>query len=240
MRHSSQCKADAITLRRSGRTHREIARTLGISSSTAYLWTKGIHLSAEQKKSIEQRRARHRMSDAERKEISTRLAAYRTKYTKNDLLLRIQNFVREHGRIPFKREFNAWDPYILHFKSWNAAIREAGFAPNPELFAHSFIAPDGHRCNSYSEWIIDSWLQDNYIEHNRHTPYGFGKYTADFELKKTIIMEFFGLAGVRAEYDRTIIKKREFAKCNGWELIEIYPSDLFPENRLPLILARYM
>ncbi len=56
--------------------------------------------------------------------------------------------------------------------------------------------------------------------------------TADFIIKPNTVVEFFGLAGVQKTYDEIIIKKRELCKNLGLKLIEIYPKDIIPKNRL--------
>ena len=62
--------------------------------------------------------------------------------------------------------------------------------------------------------------------------------TADFVLGKNTILEFFGLAGVQKQYDVLVERKRRISKERGIQLIEVYPKDLFPKNRLADIIAR--
>lgn len=238
--YASRIRARARKLRRSGATLPEIAKVLCISKSTAYLWCVGIQLSPDQKDAIQRRRNVHRMTPEERKMAGERLAPYRTKYSDKDLLRRIQDFHAEHGRIPLKREFNAWDSYALHFRSWNAAIEAAGFSPNPVLFSRKFLALDGHRCDSFSESIIDDWLFEHGIAHERHVLYGATKFTADFRIGSSILLEFFGLAGVHANYDANIARKRSLARKMGYELIEVYPEDLYPTHRLATLLKEFI
>src|SRR3989344_6852543 len=112
IRYPASYKQRAKFLRLKGRTHREIAKTLGVSPSIAHQWTKKIHITYQQKKAIEKRRNRHIMNTDERRVIAKRLAPYRLKYSNEDLLNRIRNFYMQHERIPLKREFNAWDIYM--------------------------------------------------------------------------------------------------------------------------------
>lgn len=177
------------------------------------------------------------MNAAEKKVIVKRLAPYqyKIKYTAEDLLERIRNFYIENGRIPLKREFNALRIYRTTFGSWNKAIKRAGFATNPILFSKRFVAKDGHICDSFSEKIIDDYLFETGIKHERHIPYGNTRFTVDFKIGQNFV-EFFGLAGVQKSYDANIEKKRILAKQLGYTLIEIYPKDIYPKNNLANLL----
>lgn len=227
-------------MREAGATHREIVRELGVSLATAFLWTKGIVITLEQKKDIERRRnaaafpaeRRRRLSELARRN----LAHCREKYTPEILIGKIRSFYAEHGRIPLKREFNMYNEFKRHFGSWNGAIRAAGFSANPVLFAKKFIAEDGHACDSFTEKIIDDWLHAQGIVHERSKPYLGTKLTGDFFIAPRTMVEFFGLAGVQKSYDAIIQRKRDMAKKLQLELIEIYPRDVFEDKRLPELL----
>jgi len=122
------------------------------------------------------------------------------------------------------------------FGTWNNAIKTAGFEPNPVLFAKKCIADDGHKCDSFAEKIIDDWLNARGIKHKREVPYPEDKrLTADFVLKNNWV-EFFGLAGELKEYDKLVKRKQILSKKYKLKLIEIYPKDLFPKNRLSKII----
>lgn len=125
--------------------------------------------------------------------------------------------------------------YLRLFGTWNNAIRMAGFEPNPVLFAKKFIAKDGHICDSLTERIIDDWLFKKNLKHKIHVPYPNSNMTADFVVGDVYI-EFFGLAGVVKKYDKLIKKKQMLCKKQNLTLIEIYPKDLFPVNRLSKIV----
>ncbi len=244
IRHSAKLHEHAKILRQQGFTHREIVKRLGISLGSADLWTRGITVTAEQKRAI-QERARVAVGIAFTKERRARQGKWarehiapKEKYTKDDLLQKIRTFYKVNGRIPLKREFNMYHEYKRRFGSWNTAIRLAGFTTNPQLFAYKFVAKDGHRCDSFTEKIIDDWLYYNSIGHQRHVPYPGTKMTADFVLGKNTILEFFGLAGVQKQYDVLVERKRRISKERGIQLIEVYPKDLFPKNRLADIIAR--
>ena len=59
--------------------------------------------------------------------------------------------------------------------------------------------------------------------------------SVDFVIGNNFI-EYFGLNEVISEYDELIKKKRKLSKKYKLSLIEIYPKDLFPVNRLSKII----
>lgn len=239
VRHSKALHVRAWELRKAGKTHREIAKELGISLGSADIWVRGVSLSESQKQAIQKRRRHRAFTRAEKRHILERLRAYWAlrRNTREDLIGKIFEFYRKNGRIPLKREFNAWRMFRQHFRSWNEAIVAAGFDPNPVLFAKKFVSEDGHRCDSFTEKIIDDWLYRRKILHERHRRYGATNMTADFFIQPNIIVEFFGLAGVQKQYDAILQKKKTFCVKNGFRLIEIYPGDIFPVNTLKTILG---
>ena len=79
--------------------------------------------------------------------------------------------------------------------------------------------------------IIDNWLFQNNITHEKNVPYGVNNMTADFKVRNTWI-EFFGLKGELKKYDQLMEKKKMIFKERKLQIIEIYPNDLFPVNRL--------
>ena len=118
------------------------------------------------------------------------------------------------------------------FGTWNNAISVAGFDPNPVMFANKHIANDGHNCDSLSEKIVDDWLFARKIEHKRNVHYpGKDGLTVDFLINNHWI-EFFGLRGEHKRYDELMEKKLKIAEKYRLKLVEIYPEDLFPKNRL--------
>ena len=143
----------------------------------------------------------------------------------------IKIFFNQNGRVPLKREFYHAKAARKRFGSWNMAIIAAGFKPNPVKFAEKHIANDGHPCDSVAEKVIDDWLSARNIEHEVKVPYGKNNMTADFKINDTWI-EFFGLSGESKNYDRLVREKKKFWKERGLKVIEIYPKDLFPENKL--------
>ncbi len=239
-RHSTELKLRAAALRNIGKTHREIAKTLEISLGSASLWTKKIQITPEQKLAIEKRRNKLIMTpelkEKLRKHALTNLLPTRKKYTRDSLLEKIVSFHKKFDRIPLKREFNMYDEYQRQFGSWNAAIKAAGFKTNPIIFAYKFKSKDGHNCDSFTEKIIDEWLMDHQIPHERNHKYANTRMTADFLIKPNTILEFFGLAGVQKQYDKNIEKKRARCKNLNLKLIEIYPADIFENKNLPQLL----
>lgn len=231
-------KAIAIRLRKDGRTHREIASELKIALGSAHLWTAGIVLSDDQKAAVFKRRHYHKFTPEEKAAVVKRLkkAALDARESDDELIGKIRSFYELNGRIPLKRELNALRIFRDRFGSWNNAIRLAGFDPNPVLFANKFVAKDGHKCDSFTERIVDDWLHRRGIVHDRGVRYGVTKMTVDFFIKPNIAVEFFGLAGVQKKYDSIIPRKRELCEKLGWRLIEIYPRDVFEDNRLPELL----
>lgn len=220
-------------MRKTGSTHREIAKALGISVSSAHEWTRGIFLTEEQKHDVQKRKTKQVYTPARRKQLSEsakrNLFLALPKYTKQDLLKKIQDFHRIHGRIPLKREFNMWRVYQSRFESWNNAIVAAGFEPNPVYFAKHYLAQDGHPCDSFTEKIIDDWMSLNEVPHRRNVPYDGTTMTADFSIGDVFI-EYFGLWGEVREYDVLVKKKRALCKKQGRKLIEIYPEDLSTQD----------
>lgn len=133
-------------------------------------------------------------------------------------------------------EFAHYNAARRRFGSWNKAVLAAGLEPNPVKFAKKYFAKDGHKCNSLAEKIIDDWLFEREIKHDREIAYpGNKSLTADFLVKNHLI-EFLGLAGVLKRYDQLIKKKRSLCKKHNLSLIEIYPKDLFPVNHLEKII----
>ncbi len=239
--HSKEMQIAARKLRKTGQTHREIAKKLKIGIGSAHLWTKGLNLSKNQKSRAFKRAAARTFTSARRKQLSgwakVALAKYREKHTKLSLIKKITDFYEKNGRIPLKREFNMHDQYLRHFKSWNDTIRIAGFDPNPILFSKKFIANDGHGCDSFTEKIIDDWFYKNNINHKRNYKYAETKMTADFFIEPNVIIEFFGLAGIQKNYDSIIKRKNNLAKKLNLKLIAIYPKHLFPLNQLKEVLS---
>lgn len=159
---------------------------------------------------------------------------------KDKLLKKINDFFQKESRVPFKNEIGNYHAFRSRFGSWNEAIKKAGLRPNPVMFANRHLAKDGHECDSLAEKIIDDWLFKRKIKHTRRIPYPGGQHlTADFMINNYWI-EFFGLYGEHKRYDQLRNLKLKIAKDHKLKLIEIYPKDLFPKNKLETILKNFV
>lgn len=158
------------------------------------------------------------------------------KYTKK-AIYDITVFATKSKRIPIKRELQGtYDAARKSFGTWNKAIQAAGYISNPVLFSRKHIARDGHKCDSMSEMIIDDWLYKNDIEHEIHVSYpGQKRLTADF-LIDSIWIEFFGIYGVSKKYTASADRKIKLAQKLSLDLIKVFPSDLFPVNKMKTLL----
>lgn len=158
--------------------------------------------------------------------------------SKKEILGLIQTFYKQNGRIPLKREITFCHAARGGFGNWNNAIKAAGFDPNLVMFANKHMAKDGHECDSFTEKIIDDWMFERSIKHKRDVPYPGNKgFTCDFVVGNKWI-EFFGLSGQLRKYDELKRKKLNLVKKYGIYLIKIFPNDIFPKNKLGLILGR--
>lgn len=157
---------------------------------------------------------------------------------KDEIVKWIREFYVKNNRIPIKSEYHHYSAAQLRFGSWNKAILEAGFDPNPVIFAKKYVANDGHKCDSLSEKIIDDWLYARKINHIINYPYpGNLGFTTDFKVKNYWI-EFFGLSGELKRYDELKLEKINLVKKNKLKMVAIYPKDLFPTNHLDKILEK--
>lgn len=148
----------------------------------------------------------------------------------------IKIFYKNNERIPLKKEFHQEKAARKRFASWNNAIKAAGFNPNPVKFAKKHFAKDGHKCDSLAEKIIDDWLYKRNLIHTRSVPYPESRgFTADFVIGSHWI-EFFGLHGEHKRYDELRKTKLKIVKKHNLNLVEIFPKDLFPKNKLSQIL----
>ncbi len=168
------------------------------------------------------------------------------KYSKDEVIEIIKNHHRKLDRVPARREV----PEIANkcvglFGSWTKAIEAAGFKPNRShdhrMYKRSkTMAADGHRCDSISEAIIDNWLSSRNISHARDISYPSTKHKADWAIGENIFVEYFGLAEDSPRYDREIKLKKELCAQNSIRLVEIYPDDIYPNNRLENKLGNFI
>ena len=85
--------------------------------------------------------------------------------------------------------------------------------------------------DSVSEAVVDNWLAEHIITHNRHTNYPGTNYKADWSVGN-VFLEYFGLANDSPRYDRSLKYKLLLWKRLKIKLIPIYPKDLYPVNQL--------
>lgn len=156
--------------------------------------------------------------------------------SEKEIIEQIVDFFIKYRRIPLKREFHHYSAARKRFGNWNNAIISAGFKPNPVLFAEHQIANDGHSCDSIAEKLIDDYLHEKGILHERNIPYPEGEYSADFKIDDKWV-EYFGLTGEHKRYDELRAIKQKLVRKYKISLIEIYPKDLYPHNKLAIILG---
>lgn len=171
-----------------------------------------------------------------RKYCSTKCKSEALTINRDEIITKIRNFYKKYERIPVKREmWGIYKPTRKFFGTWNNAIEAAGFDQNPVLFAKHQVANDGHICDSIAEKLIDDYLFEKGISHERNVSYPEGDYTFDFKIGNVFI-EYFGLAGEHKRYDELRkIKQRIARKCN-LQFVEIYPKDLYPHSKLEEVL----
>jgi len=93
--------------------------------------------------------------------------------------------------------------------------------------------------DSISERIVDNWLHDHGLVHEKNKKYPNSKMNCDFYLiDHDIWIEYFGLIGVE-EYDKGVEIKKDVAKDNGLTLISLTPDDLYPTIGLDNIFKKY-
>jgi predicted nucleic acid-binding Zn ribbon protein len=141
--------------------------------------------------------------------------AAKQKLTEEKILQSIKATAKKLGRAPAKRELKKIvERCRWLFGSWNNALISAGLKPNrshsQRMYKRTFaMAADGHKCDSISESIIDNWLSEQKIPHDKGIFYPKSKYKADWKTGD-IFIEYFGLANDSPRYDRSIQKKKEF------------------------------
>lgn len=167
------------------------------------------------------------------------------KQTPEELISAIAQLATVLGRTPARRELGLTAyKCAATFGSWNKAIVAAGLKPNRSHDNRMYKrmptkADDGHLCDSSSEAIVDNWLHENGVAHERYRRYPEGNYKTDWVLAidgKTVFVEYFGLANDSPRYDRSIKKKQNLCRKYGIDLIEIYPRDLYPQMKIENVL----
>lgn len=163
------------------------------------------------------------------------------RYTSEQLLDIIKRTAQELKRVPAKRELKEIANICTKsFGSWNDAIISAGFRPNRSHSQRMYkrtntVASDGHLCDSASESLIDNWLSEHNISHERDAPYPETKHKADWVISvggQEIFIEYFGLANDSPRYDREIKRKQNLCRKYNLTLVAIYSQDLYPKEHL--------
>lgn len=136
--------------------------------------------------------------------------------------------LRSSGIIPTVRTM----PILTHasknlFGGWNKMMMEFGYT---DIFVgpkRKLKSKDGHRCDSASEVLIDNFLFENSIQHERSKQYPNSKKNCDFYLAKfDMWLEFAGLYGYDY-YNKTMKEKEEIAKINNLKLLIITKQELY-------------
>lgn len=167
----------------------------------------------------------------------------RTAYKPDELIKKLQVGSKKLGRTITKRELGH-EAYmcIRAFGTWNKALIAASLTPHRSHSERMYkrkntTALDGHRCDSISEAIVDNWLTEHDIAHDRNAPYPGTNHKADWRIGDKVFVEYFGLAKDSPRYDRSIKEKRALCRKHGIQLIEVYPNDLYPEIKLEEIFT---
>jgi hypothetical protein len=147
------------------------------------------------------------------------------------------------SRIAYENRLEAFHVYckmggIGHvssqFGSWFKALAETGVLPDrmqETARGYRCIAKDGHECRSLDEMMIDDWLSDNEIAHEKEPCYPMHPTLNPHERRKAdwkvgdAWVEYFGLAG-DSEYDRKSQDKLHLASVCDLKIVAIYPKDL--------------
>lgn len=132
------------------------------------------------------------------------------------------------------------------YGNWLSAVKATGYLGEHPLikgkFGYRTLAKDGHVCNSLAEKIIDDWLFDKSIPHEKEPSYPeeirsflHKNIRADWKIGKYYI-EYFGLQS-NEDYAKKTDSK--ILACNLFEvkLIKLYPGD---EYRLDSIFNSFI
>jgi hypothetical protein len=156
-------------------------------------------------------------------------------YNKEQVLEEIKKFFNEHSVTPSsKTNIILGNAAKRHYGSWNNAIEASGLPKNTQWMNRKNLkCKDGHKADSISEMLIDNWLFENEIPHERAKSYPSAKCNSDFYLTtRDVYVEYFGLYGAHKNYDAKVELKRQICKEQNLKLIELFPSDLYPKNKL--------
>jgi hypothetical protein len=136
--------------------------------------------------------------------------------------------------------------YSMVYGNWLNAVVATGYLGKEgfkkTLYGYKVIAKDGHVCNSFAEKIIDDWLYNNNIEHEKEPAYPDcirdflnSKVRADWKIGD-IYVEYFGLQ-TNKDYAKKTEDKIMSCQLKGVSLLPLYPGDEF---HLDDILKTYL
>jgi hypothetical protein len=177
--------------------------------------------------------------------------------SKEDMLKRLSNLALALGTVPttnFGQRLNfdsmsaekqvtvitallklpSHEAYKNAFGSWLQALISANILEDGKkyaIFGIRCVANDGHECLSLSERVIDDWLSEHNIPHEKEPFYPYhtflnpsGRMRADWKVGEHLI-EYAGLMD-EPEYAAKIETKQEIALEFGLSLIVVEPADI--------------
>lgn len=129
--------------------------------------------------------------------------------------------------------------YALVYGEWLKAVIESGFLGERGIlkgkFGYKVISKDGHLCNSLAEKIIDDWLFENNIEHEKEPKYPKAvidflgsNIRADWKIGEYFI-EYFGLH-LESNYAEKMNRKINACNIFKIKLISLFPGDEYLLN----------
>lgn len=160
-------------------------------------------------------------------------------YSKEEVVEMVGSLIVQFGQAPSSKlvERKLFSAAVRFFGSWNKLIRELGCKPNSQWVRFKPTCRDGHKADSISEMLVDNWLFERGIRHERRKAYPEGRYTCDFYLPDMDLwVEYFGIDN-RHWYQETMRVKEDMAKRHGLKLIGILPVHLYPEVKLGEMLG---
>lgn len=167
-------------------------------------------------------------------------------YEKEFLILEIKRFIKTYGFVPSTNVFKATEgypstkAYKRYWGSFSNCIIELGLEPIccqvKNAFSKRVISNDKHICFSQEECMIDNYLYERQVEHDKEVYYPLSKKynynrkkRCDFLIKTAtgilVYVEYAGLIN-KEEYSRKIKEKIELCKELSINLIVIYPWQL--------------
>ena len=130
--------------------------------------------------------------------------------------------------------------YAQVYGDWFKAVVASGYLGEKGLlktrYGYRVIAKDGCVCNSLAEKIVDDWLHDNHIEHEKEPSYprivrelAGANFRADWRVGD-IYIEYFGLQTEKS-YALKTSAKILFCQVSKITLIPLFPGDEYKLDR---------